>query len=267
MNGDRIAAELVALGTRYGTPLTVAAITGSTNDDARAAARAGAPHGAAFLADAQSDGRGRREHRWHSPPGENIYLSLLLLPQAHVPGVSALTLAVGVAVAEVVDAHLAAPRARIKWPNDVYVDDAKLAGVLVEATVQGSAPPVVVVGVGLNVLAERFPDGFASPPTSLARAGGVGLDRDRIAAELIASIGARYDAFAASGLPAVLAELRARDWLAGKRVAIDAGEGTAGGIDDEGRLVMICGESRRLVGSGEVALVIRQHGDVARGPG
>jgi BirA family biotin operon repressor/biotin-[acetyl-CoA-carboxylase] ligase len=247
----RIAAELAALGSSVGRPLAVVATTGSTNDDARAAAREGAPHGAAFVADAQTEGRGRSDRRWHSPAGENVYLSVLLLPRELIAS-PALSLAIGLGVAAVVDAHLDPPRARIKWPNDVYVDDKKVAGILVEASSQGAAPPAIVVGVGLNVLGRRFPDGFAAPPTSLALAGGHDLARERVAAELIAAIGERFAAFAAAGLPSLLPELRARDWLCGRRVTVGDVAGVAAGIDAEGRLLVDDGAAFHAITAGEV---------------
>jgi BirA family biotin operon repressor/biotin-[acetyl-CoA-carboxylase] ligase len=164
---------------------------------------------------------------------------------------SALTLAIGVAVSQIVDTHLVAPRAMIKWPNDIYVDDRKLAGVLVEATMQGNNPPVVVVGVGLNVLSDVFPEELATHATSLAIAGGASLDRNRIAAELIAGIRTHAQQFVETGLRPFLPELRRRDYLRGKRVAVGETRGTVAGIDDGGCLLV----GDHVVASGEVALL------------
>lgn len=223
---------------------------GSTNDAAREAAAAGAVDGAAFLADAQTAGRGRGDHRWHSPPGENVYLSVLLRPRVTPQAMSALTLAVGVEVARVVDAVLPEPRAMIKWPNDVYVDDRKLAGILVESTVQGDRPPVVVVGVGLNVLTAAFPDELAERATSLKIAG-ARAKRDAVAEALIVSIRATARRYVADGLAPWLDELRRRDWLGGKAVRVGERRGTAEGIDREGRLLV----NGTPCASGEVELL------------
>ena len=244
----RILARLTELGEDV--PLRVTERTGSTNDDARAAAQHGAEHGACFVTSAQTSGRGRGQNRWHSPPGENVYLSVLLRPQVGSAGMAALTLAVGVAVAALVDAFLIEPRAQIKWPNDVYVDGRKLAGVLVEATLQGDRPPVIVVGIGLNVLTEVFPAELASTATSLAIAGAERLDPDLVAAELIVATRRATRRFFDGGLAGFIDELRRRDFLVGKEVAVDDVHGMAGGIDGAGRLLV----GDRAVSSGAVRI-------------
>lgn len=228
--------------------VVVFASVGSTSDEARAAANRGAVDGTAFVADAQHAGRGRGDHLWHSPPGENVYLSVLLRPIRAPAHASALTLAIGVGVARVVDRHLTRPRAMIKWPNDIYVDDRKLAGILVEATIQGGRPPVVVVGVGLNVLTEGFPEDLATRATSLALAGGERLDRNRVAAELIGTVREVAADFFEGGLTSILPDLRRRDYLKGRSVTVGDRTGIAEGIDDGGYLLV----DGRPVASGEV---------------
>lgn len=247
MPEPQIVAHLAALGP----PGEVHwfASTGSTNDEARAAAHRGAADGTAFVAHTQTAGRGRGGHRWHSPAGENVYASVLLRPSARPDAMSALTLAIGVALAGVVDGYLADPRALIKWPNDIYVDDNKLAGILVEATLQGDRPPVIVVGVGLNVLTETFPPELRA--TSLRLAGATTIDADRVAADVIAAVRATGTRFLRDGLAGDLAELRRRDYLRGKRVCVDDVSGTCTGIDDAGRLLV----GDRPVASGVVTLL------------
>jgi BirA family transcriptional regulator, biotin operon repressor / biotin---[acetyl-CoA-carboxylase] ligase len=239
-------------------PLTVVMETTSTNDDARIAAEGGAPHGATFIADAQTSGRGRGEHHWHSPPGCNVYLSMVLRPSLDPAVMAPLTLAVGVAVARVVDAHLAAPRARIKWPNDIWIDGRKVAGVLLDATTRAGALPLVVAGVGMNVLLRTFPAELAESATSLAIAGGVTLERERIAAELVASLLDACARFQREGFGGIYPELSARDGLRGRRVRVGSIEGIADGIDDRGRLVIVDeGGARHPLWSGEVYTIAR----------
>ena len=237
-------------------PLTVSSETASTNDDARIAAEGGAPHGATFIADAQISGRGRGEHSWHSPPGCNVYLSMVLRPAVDPAVMAPLTLAIGVAVARVVDAHLAEPRARIKWPNDIWIDGRKVAGVLLEATTRAGAPPLVIAGVGMNVLLRSFPPDLAESATSLAIAGGVALVREAIAAELVAGMLDACARFERDGL--VYQELNARDGLRGRRVRVGSIEGIADGIDDRGRLIIVDeGGVRHPLWSGEVQTIAR----------
>ncbi len=134
---------------------------GSTNDEARRLAAEGAPHGTVVTARRQTAGRGRLGRSWSSPPG-NLYASFLLRPGVPAARASELGFVAAVAVAESCDALLP-PRQRVslKWPNDVLLDGAKLAGILAEMTDDG----VVVVGIGLNV--EWAPDGLPYSATDL----------------------------------------------------------------------------------------------------
>ncbi len=253
-----IARELDDLGALVGWPLSIALETASTNDDARRAATAGAPHGAAFLADSQTRGRGRGSHVWHSPPGENLYLSLLLRPAVAASRIAPLALCAGLAVARTVDAILApgAPRPRIKWPNDVLVEGRKLAGVLVEAQLRGREVSSVVVGVGLNVATVRFPADLATRATSLALLGAVSLSRSVLAARLLAELGRVAAAFQADGLGPFVAELTARDALRGRAIEVGGVRGVGEGIDADGfLLVRDPAGVVHPVGSGEVRVV------------
>ena len=233
-----IRARLAELGSRLSAPISVARETGSTSDDAKAAASDGAAHGAAFLADAQTKGRGRGGHSWHSPPGENLYLSMVARPRVPAAVVAPITLAVGVAVARALEAHV--PEAlRVKWPNDVLsAGGKKLGGVLVEGQLRGSEVTSLVVGVGVNVHATSFPDVIAARATSLRLLGGEGLDRSRIAAELLASIASAIATFEESRLTSFLDDLARRDALLGRSVTVSGLSGLAAGIDGEGRLLV-----------------------------
>lgn len=253
LDAARIAAALAARGVAS-TDVHLLATTGSTNDEARRAASAGAPHGALFIADAQTAGRGRGAHRWFSPAGANIYASLLLRREIEAPALPRITLVVGLAVAELVEATLHRG-VLVKWPNDVLVDGRKLAGVLVEAQLRGSTLSALIVGVGLNVHTVAFPDELESTATSLLRAGGVNLDRSILVADLATRIHAMVARFAESGLEPFLPELRARDAMRGRRVSHEGALGVGEGLDAEGRLLVRFDDGAlRAVASGEVLL-------------
>jgi BirA family biotin operon repressor/biotin-[acetyl-CoA-carboxylase] ligase len=253
MDAARIEALLVERGARVGLPLTLVDETTSTNDDAKRAAADGAPHGACFIAETQTAGRGRGAHRWHSPKGENVYLSVVLRPAIDAAAAAPLALVAGVAVARVVDVIVGDKHpAAIKWPNDVYVDDHKIAGVLVEATTRGPSLELVI-GIGLNVLTKDFSpfgEAFATPPTSLAAHTDGAIDREALCAQLLVELGALGDVYARDGMACVHAELIRRDWLRGRRVRVEDREGTAEGIDAGGRLIV---DGRAIV-SGEVSV-------------
>jgi BirA family biotin operon repressor/biotin-[acetyl-CoA-carboxylase] ligase len=257
LDAAAIARALDRLGSTVGRPLSVVASTASTNDDARAAAAAGAPHGAAFVADAQTAGRGRGGHAWHSPPGENLYLSLVLRPRVPATSVAPITLAVGVALARALEALLEgrAP-VRVKWPNDVLAGDPsrKLAGVLVEGQLRGSEVVSLVAGAGVNVRAASFPPELAARATSLALLGCPSLDRSTILAEICAAVGAAVAAFEADRLASFRGDLDRLDALRGARIEVAGARGVGDGIDAEGRL-LIRGPDGLVtaVASGEVA--------------
>lgn len=145
------------------------AAIGSTNDRALDLLAQGAPHGTLVLADAQTAGRGRRGHAWHSPPGLAIHASLVLRGERPIPSPTLLVAAAGLGIAEGIEA--AAPvSAGIKWPNDVWIRERKVAGILVEARGFRADAPAFVLGFGINVLhAESdFPQALRATATSLA---------------------------------------------------------------------------------------------------
>ena len=221
----------------FGQPLLYQPVTGSTNDDALAAARSGAPHGSLFIADEQTAGRGRRGHAWLAAPGESLLFSVLLRPTLALAQTSALTLAIGLALRDAV-APLISAAPQIKWPNDVLVEGKKLAGVLVESQLQGAELQSVVVGVGLNVSTREFPPEIAATATSLALLGATRLEREALLVDLLEAIATRLEGYAKSGVTGILAELNAADALRGKRVRVDGTTGTGRGLDDQGRLLI-----------------------------
>jgi BirA family biotin operon repressor/biotin-[acetyl-CoA-carboxylase] ligase len=204
------------------------------------------PEGAVAAAGHQTAGRGRLGRRWEAPPGTAITASVLLRPPAGAP-VQQLSLVAGLAVAETVEAALDLS-AQIKWPNDVMVDRRKVAGVLAEAR-----DGIVVLGIGLNVNQTRdeLPGDARVPAASLRTIDGVERDRAELLADLLARLERAYDAWAEGGLDAVFDGIGSRDFLRGRRIAVDGLAGVGGGLDRQGRLLV----GDRPVESGEVELV------------
>jgi BirA family biotin operon repressor/biotin-[acetyl-CoA-carboxylase] ligase len=211
--------------------------TGSTNDRARELAAAGAPHGTLVTAGTQTAGRGRQGRTWSAPAGHALLMSLVLRDVHPL-----LPLAAAVAVAEAVG-----EAARIKWPNDVLLADRKVAGILAEARPQEGW---AVLGIGVNV-AIRLED---LPPELHATAGTLDRDPGDVEPFLVELLAALERALA---LPAgdLLDAWRARDALLGRPIRWTAGEGTAAGIDGEGRLVVELPDGgRTALDAGEVHL-------------
>jgi BirA family biotin operon repressor/biotin-[acetyl-CoA-carboxylase] ligase len=182
-----------------------------------------------------------------APRGTAVLASTLLRPRVGRP-FGELSLVAGLAVAECVETALARP-AQVKWPNDVLVDGRKVAGVLAEARDEA-----VRLGIGLNVnqSAEELPASLRPPAGSLRGVDGEVRARAALLADLLVRLELHYDAWCASGLDGILGRLRPRDFLVGRRVAVDGVEGTADGIDGTGALVLETVAGRRLVHSGEV---------------
>jgi BirA family biotin operon repressor/biotin-[acetyl-CoA-carboxylase] ligase len=209
-------------------------LTDSTNERAKELARAGAPHGTLVTAAEQSAGRGRQGRVWTAPPRSAVLMSLLLRdPTEIVP------LAAAVAVCDACDPL----PCRVKWPNDVWIERRKLAGILVEGRPQEGW---VVLGIGLNV--SSAPEDL--PATSL---------RDHVVEASVETVLERLLAALERSLSAPTAEVleqwRERDALRGERVRWDGGEGTAAGIDDAGALLVETETGRVALDAGEVHLL------------
>jgi len=236
-DAERFSSLVKQRGLALGVPLVSVQVTESTNDLAVEAARQGGAHGATFVAEEQTRGRGRRGRAWSSPPGENLTFSTLLRPNLEPERASSLTLAVGLAVRDAVAARVEVAVA-VKWPNDIVARGRKLAGILVESQLVGGRIASLVVGVGLNVSMRKLPPEIADVATSLALLGATELEREPLLCDLLGELDRRFRAHESAGLPALLDELRAHDALLGRRIRVEQAVGVARGIDASGALLI-----------------------------
>jgi BirA family transcriptional regulator, biotin operon repressor / biotin---[acetyl-CoA-carboxylase] ligase len=222
-----------------GAPHVHHRVTDSTNERAKALARAGAPHGALVTADEQTAGRGRQGRRWSAPPGAAVLMSVVLREVDEL-----LPLAAAVATCEAAGGPCA-----IKWPNDVWLEGCKLAGILVEGRPQEGW---AVVGIGLNVdVGEaEFPPDLRESATSL-RIARLARPVPEVRDALVERLAAWLEAPAGE----VLAAWRERDALRGRAVRWNGGEGTAAGIDDSGSLLVDTDAGLVALAAGEVHLL------------
>jgi BirA family biotin operon repressor/biotin-[acetyl-CoA-carboxylase] ligase len=220
-----------------GSPRVHHRLTDSTNERAKELALAGAPHGTLVTADEQTAGRGRQGREWTAPPRSAVLMSVVLRELDEM-----LPLAAAVAVAEAVPGD-----ATIKWPNDIWIDGRKVAGILVEGRPQEGW---AVLGVGLNVSTEAFPAELAESATSLCLSGIEG-DTESV----LASILRQLDGWLGAPPALVLDTWRERDALKGQRVRWSRGEGVARGIDDSGALVVETSAGLATLDAGEVHLL------------
>jgi BirA family biotin operon repressor/biotin-[acetyl-CoA-carboxylase] ligase len=240
----------------FGTPRRHFRCVDSTNERARELAITEAPSGTVVTAVEQSAGRGRRGRQWSAPAGKALLCSAILAPLGAEHAL--LPLAVPLAVCEAVES-LAPLECRVKWPNDVWSEGRKLAGVLIEA----QPPAWAVIGIGLNVSIEpdEFPPNLRHPATSVGH--GVGTE------DALDAVCERLGEWAGAEAERVLGEFGRRDALYGREVGWtgaggegDKGSGVAQGIDDRGNLVVIGTEGERLsLGSGEVTLTVPPRSD------
>ena len=222
-----------------------------------------------MIAEAQSAGRGRHGRVWSSPPGAGLYISTILRPPMHALGL--LTIAAGVAVAEGIQAATGLD-AQLKWPNDLYAGERKLAGLLAEAgsmddgeedggeegsaELHGPRLKYVVLGIGINLMPAAHPADVAARATSIEGELGRGIDRGLVLSECLVSLAARYQELRDARPEGILRAWRARSTaMLGRTVEWDAGgtrRGVAEGIDEDGALVVRTDRGVERLISGEV---------------
>jgi BirA family transcriptional regulator, biotin operon repressor / biotin---[acetyl-CoA-carboxylase] ligase len=234
----RFEAECAAQRLELGRPVSWQDETQSTNDDALAAAKSGAPHGALFGAETQTRGRGRRGSEWLSEPGAGLWFSLLLRPELSPELLPGLSLCAGLAVRAAVAARVSAP-VLVKWPNDVWAGGRKLAGILVESQVAGAKIASVIIGIGINVTHTAFPESLASIATSLALLSASATGREQLLADVLRHLETELARLKNQGLGGVADALRPHDALLGRRLRVDELVGVGSGIDSAGRLLLL----------------------------
>jgi len=222
----------------------------STNDELRALAEKGMAEGLVLVAEEQVAGRGRRGAEWFSPKGESLAFSVLLRPTEQKGFWSRLSLIAGLAVAEALERYVTL--AEIKWPNDVLIGGKKIAGILVEA-----GRDFVIVGIGINVNTEAFPEGFAATSLRVERGGEV--VREEILLEVVKRL-AGHAGEIGSGFDDLMDGVRERCFLTGHRVTLKCAdrrrEGVVKGIGSAGELLLEAdGQTEAIFQADEVRLV------------
>lgn len=235
---------------------------GSTNAEAKSLAVSGAPHGTVVVAEEQTAGRGRLGRAWVSPPGKSLLFSVLLRPTVRMADAHLLTVVAACAVAEAIESMTDLIVA-IRWPNDLVIGKKKVAGILTEVAGDQDAVEWAVIGIGINVNVddEDWSSTLRTTATSLKAAGGKTIDRTELLVRVLLRLETRCQAALAHGFEPALGDLRRRDCLRGRDIAIQTKDGPvrgrAVGVDDDGALLIRLpgGLIRRFL-AGDVTLAV-----------
>lgn len=227
----------------------------STQDEAKTRALSGAPEGTLIVADRQTAGRGRLGKPWVSPPG-GLWYSIVMRPPVGPAAVPALILVAALEWARALESR--GVPARLKWPNDLWVDGRKVAGLLTEMSAEMDRVHWAVLGVGLNV-ANEPPAGVDVPAAALKEWLGNRVTRQELLSSWIDRFSASYRRYCAAGFAPFRRAYDERSWLRGRAVRYQTPTGTAtgraGGVDAVGRLSVETPRGSVAVAAGDVSLL------------
>ena len=233
----------------------------STNKKANELAKEGCGHGTLVTADAQEAGVGRRGRSWTSEKGTGIYMSMLLKPKMDTEYVSMLTLVAAMAVAKALEnmGIYSEKTPCIKWPNDIVLHKKKICGILTELTLDGTKINHIVIGIGINVLNQKFPEEICETASSILLETGQTINREDLIAEVWNVFGVYYDIFLRTQDFSFLKE-EYEAYLVNKNKQVlvlepsGSYEGTALGITNKGELLVDTGDGQKRVSGGEVSV-------------
>jgi BirA family biotin operon repressor/biotin-[acetyl-CoA-carboxylase] ligase len=218
--------------------------TGSTNADAKALAESGSPHGTLVLTEVQTNGRGRRGHVWQSMEGTAISMSMICRPEFPPEKASMLTLVMGLAVSDAI-CSMTGLGAMIKWPNDIVIQNRKVAGILTEMSAEPDYIQYVIIGAGINVNTEQadFPEEIKETAGSLKSVSGRSFSRAQLIEEILRYFEKYYEIFDRTlDLSGMMGHYNERLVSREKQVKIlnpkTTFEGISTGIDQEGNLLV-----------------------------
>ncbi len=220
--------------------VTVLDEVGSTSDWLKQRATE-LPVGTVVFTESQTAGRGRRDNRWIAPRGKDLMFSLLLRPEAPFDQWPRITTLAALAICKAIEAELPL-QPRIKWPNDIYLSDRKVSGLLAE-TVSTRSGMVMVLGIGLNVNSREFSPGIVAttllnelPTTPQGE-----LDRNSLATRVLESLHAEFQRIG-DDFSSAIVEVRTRSWLLGRQIRAQAPQGEVFGrvldLNEEGHLIL-----------------------------
>jgi len=236
---------------------------GSTNDEAFRLGEEGAPEGTVLIAESQSSGKGRMQRVWYSPPGANIYTSMILRPPTGTMQVTQVPIAAGVAATETIN-EFCSGKASIKWPNDVLIGGKKVCGILAQMKMSGKTVDFIVVGIGINVnlAREQFPHDIQEIATSLAIEAGREISRPDLIIRLYENMAKWYRELTRNGFAGVRERWLNLSEMIGKTVSVmfqnEAVSGKAVGLDEDGSLILLTANNQNMTVSAGDATILKE---------
>lgn len=231
-------------------------IVSSTNDVIRAEV-ATLPQGSVCLAEAQMSGRGRRGRKWVSPFGASIYMSMVWRFKDGYQSMSGLSLLVGIALNRALHG-IGATNCRLKWPNDVYHDGKKLAGILVELEGPADGIKSAIIGIGVNIQLPSNLDDIGQPFTDVSSVVYKQIDRNEFVCRLLEELWIALPEFEAHGLTPFLQQWQEADLFYGKPISLISGKhvcsGISKGIDKSGALLLESNGQVKPYHGGEISV-------------
>jgi BirA family biotin operon repressor/biotin-[acetyl-CoA-carboxylase] ligase len=243
---------------------------GSTNDEAFRLGEEGAQEGTVLIAERQSSGKGRMQRRWYSPPGANIYTSVILRPPVGTIRVTQIPIAAGVAAAETLN-EFCPDKARIKWPNDVLIGGKKVCGILAQIKMSGQAVDFIVVGIGINVNLEReqFPQDIQEIATSMVMEAGREISRPEVIIRLYENMAKWYRELTRNGFNTVRERWLNLSEMIGRTVSVmfqnETVRGKAVGLDEDGALILRNANNQNMTVSAGDATILKEVNTYAAG--
>ncbi|MFN3018126.1 bifunctional biotin--[acetyl-CoA-carboxylase] ligase/biotin operon repressor BirA [Vibrio coralliilyticus] len=214
--------------------------------------------GSVCLAEYQAKGRGRRGREWVSPFGSNLYLSMFWRLDAGMAAAMGLSLVVGVAIVESLE-EMGLTGVKLKWPNDLYYQDKKLAGILVEMSGQAGAAANLVIGMGLNLMMSETTEGITQPWASLDEvADNQRIDRNQLAITMITTLHKALDDYELHGMAGFVERWNRLDNFINRPVKLLMGpreiSGIARGINEQGAVLLETENGLETFIGGEISL-------------
>ena len=255
---NKVELESIRNTTWAGQEIYYYDVTDSTNIRAKELAEEGHPSGTLVVADRQESGRGRRGRSWDSPSGTGIFMTLLLKPEMNPNHASMLTLVAAMAVARAIS-KCADTEALIKCPNDIVIGGKKICGILTEMSAQFDFINHIVIGIGINVHNEHFPEEIVETASSILLQTGKRIRRAELIEQILEQFEHYYAIFMETeDLSGLVKEYNSILVNMNKSVRVldpkEPFEGKAMGITKKGELIVDTWESRKMVSSGEVSV-------------